>query len=673
MMDAIYEEFEREVEEIRRRAAGDPRRELKALLFMALEREELVTTVYRESMMAKVVAQMDVSEPVKELLKYALVWIWKDEDMHTVYTRGAILNLGGFWNRIKAFGIQSSGAVGGWATAVIQHTQFRRAPISYLFARFVTWLGRRVGKVPKKVKESLKYGSFRNFALFNIQAERTAMVCWEWIADLAEANPDFSDAEVSDYRKVVFDEDRHKRIFQLLADSFDEQNRLVDGVSFDTLKEGIRSVSPYFLPRKYRELDPEEAPLGKGGKVWVLEDEGKEKQDGEGKGGVESDHAPIDRDGSPNGSVGIPNVGVEVSTRKGPGNRNTERRKLAFWRQCLEKSDLRERLEKKAQLTGKSLSELNIAIKISFTLGYHRADPSPVNDPAATEALAIYLEELGAREIKVVEVANLFDNFFENRDVHQVGEYFGFSSEHYELVNGSGDHVPYQYERGMAQYGISRTWSEADFRISFCKIRSHPLELSMLSLANIEWLGAKCEDFIFVDRKADRSTSIMMLLDAFPPHYALLDAYDQCPDGLVGMMGCKYPKTPRRFYLGADALAVDMVAARHTRLKSLPKTGIIYSANIWFGGWSEEIETIGTDEVIPNWRSPVHNRLWAALSFLSFPMYTFFSNRGSYFIPEMDTDAFPERGKAGLFTRMMRNLNRRVTGLHGIVRRNQND
>ena len=146
VVEAIYEEFEREVELIRKRSAGDPRRELKALLFMALEREELVTTAYRESMMGKVVEQMEVPDQVKELLRYALAWIWKDEDMHTVYTRGAILNLGGFRNRIKAFGIQSAGAVGGWATSVIQHTQFRRSPFSYLFARWVTWIGRRVGR-----------------------------------------------------------------------------------------------------------------------------------------------------------------------------------------------------------------------------------------------------------------------------------------------------------------------------------------------------------------------------------------------------------------------------------------------------------------------------------------------------------------------------------------------
>ena len=638
-MHPIYQEFEQEVARIRERTAGNPRRELKALLFMALEREELVTTAYRESMMSRVVEEMQVPKEVKELLRYALVWIWKDEDMHTVYTRGAILHLGGLRNRMKAFFIQASGALGGWATSVIQHTRFRRAPFSFLFARFVTWMGRRMGRVPKKVRESLFYGSFRQFCLFNIQAEKTAMVCWEWIADLAEKDPDFSVEEVNDYRKVVFDEDRHMRIFELLARSLDEENRLVDGVEFEDLRQGIAEISSYFLPRKYRGLDPELEPLGKGGKVWVLEDDRRM---------VSASH-------------GAPEPASSDSDQK-----------VEFFRASLSRSDLSERLSTMADRLCKPVSKLEVAIKISFTLGYHRADPSPVNDPVLVEALAVYLRELGVQTIKVVEVANLFDNFFAGRSVQEVGAYFGFSSPHYELVSGSADHIPHLYERGMAQHNISRTWLEADFRLSFCKLRTHPLEMSMLSLANIEWLGAKCEDFIFVDRKADRATSNMMLLDEFPPHYAILDGYADCPDGLVGMMGCKYPRSPERFYLGADALAVDMVAVRHTHVKTLPRNGIIFAARVWFGGWSEDVEVIGTDEVIADWRSPVSNRLWAILTFLSFPMYTFFSNRGSYFIPEMDTEAFPEKRPAGWFTRLARTMNRRVIGLHGIAKRGSN-
>ena len=64
-------------------------------------------------------------------------------------------------------------------------------------------------------------------------------------------------------------------------------------------------------------------------------------------------------------------------------------------------------------------------------------------------------------------------------------------------------------------------------------------------------------------RERLRTSYDVALIDEFPPHYALLDGYDTASDGLAGMMGCTRPRAARRFYAGADVLAVDCVAARH--------------------------------------------------------------------------------------------------------------
>jgi len=42
---------------------------------------------------------------------------------------------------------------------------------------------------------------------------------------------------------------------------------------------------------------------------------------------------------------------------------------------------------------------------------------------------------------------------------------------------------------GMAQTTISQTWKEADFRISFGKMRSHPIEMAYLTLGNLPALA----------------------------------------------------------------------------------------------------------------------------------------------------------------------------------------
>jgi len=75
---------------------------------------------------------------------------------------------------------------------------------------------------------------------------------------------------------------------------------------------------------------------------------------------------------------------------------------------------------------------------------------------------------------------------------------------------------------------------------------------------------------MFPERQAERETAIMMLLDEFPPHLALLDAYDSAADGLIGVMGCPRPKSPQRLTPAPDALALDIVAARHLKISTQP-------------------------------------------------------------------------------------------------------
>jgi hypothetical protein len=91
---AIYDEFEQQLEAWRKQYAGQPRREMIRLCLLALEREELVSVAYREDLMAKRLASMPVNKQVREIVRHALMWAWKDEEMHAIYIRGLILKLG---------------------------------------------------------------------------------------------------------------------------------------------------------------------------------------------------------------------------------------------------------------------------------------------------------------------------------------------------------------------------------------------------------------------------------------------------------------------------------------------------------------------------------------------------------------------------------------------------
>src|SRR5437016_3050539 len=101
-MGAVYDEFRRELASLKEACAGDSRREVIRLFLLALEREELVSIAYRESLMERRLGAMPIADDVREVIRHALVWIWKDEEMHTIYIRGAILKIGGFRLRMQA-------------------------------------------------------------------------------------------------------------------------------------------------------------------------------------------------------------------------------------------------------------------------------------------------------------------------------------------------------------------------------------------------------------------------------------------------------------------------------------------------------------------------------------------------------------------------------------------
>ena len=591
-MGAIYEEFERELNEWDRRYANNPAREITRLFLLALEREQIVSIAYSQEALRTRLHSLSIPGDVREIFESALIWAWKDEEMHAIYVRGALLRYQNVVLRTLAFSKQAAGALGGWAASVRQHLRWADAPLSSALAAAVTWAGYLTGKVPGNVRKHLDYGPFRDFCLYNADAERTAWLCFKRLGELVRQSPGVEPAVLEDIDRMRDDEERHRRVFEIFAAALDDADRLVDGETADSLTQKLGEIGDMFLPRRLRARGPGENPLGAGGRVFITTGE-------------------------------------------------TANDKLSTFKRLLDQLELRSIIQDRAAALDKSVDQLRIAIKPSFMLGYSHKDLSPITDPALVEALAKELRQIGCGDITIVEQRNIYDHFYSHRTVLDVARYLGYSSPLYRIVDVSEEQVSHSYARGLGEYSVSRTWKEADFRISFGKVRSHPVEIVYLSVANTEGLGTRCEEFIFAERQAHRYTANMMLLDQFPPHLSLLDAYDQVPDGLMGMMACPEPKSPMRFYAGQDALAVDLVAARHIGLKRIHDCGTLSEACHWFGDPSTRIEVVGLDEPIADWRSPYHNEWSSLLSLLAYPVYEYASDRGAVFVPEMDEIAFP--------------------------------
>ena len=589
-MGEIYDQFELELASLGRKYARQPRRQMLRLFLLALEREEIVSVGYREEMIAGRLDTMNIPEQEREIIRHALLWIWKDEEMHAIYIRGAIFKVGAFSLRARALLRQLAGALGGWSTSVRQHVRWSDAPLSRALATLLTWTGSITGKVPADVRQHLRYRSFRDFCLFNVDAEKTAWLCWQRLIELTSGQPFMLPSLIEDFGRIKEDEDRHRQIFEILASALNNNDQLVPEETADTLAQKIRSVGEAFLPRALRRAVAEN-PLGSGGRVRMVQG-------------------------------------------------RTLEEKESLFKELLVSCLKDELLERSAKLN-KPLNEFRVAIKPAFMLGYDRHDQSMITDRELLIELGLFLQECGCKDVAVVEGRNLYDQFYHNRSVLSVAKYFDISSPHFRVVDLTDEQVPHSYFRGMAQYTVGKTWKDADFRISIAKMRSHPVESVHLTIANLEGIGSRCDQFLFAERQAERETATMMLMDEFPPHLSILDAYEQAADGLVGVMGCTRPVTPLRFYAGRDALAVDMVASRHMGLNDPRDSSTLRAACHWFGNPESTIQIDGPDEPLPGWRSPYYSEFSTMLSFVALPVYVLGSGRGSLFVPEMDHNAFP--------------------------------
>ena len=590
-MAGVYEEFERELADFKKKYAANPRREIVELLLLGLEREEIVSVAYREETIVHRLQSLDIPESLRDLIHSALLWAWKDEEMHAIYIRGALFKLGSPYLKAISMLRQFSGGFGGWAGAVRQHLSWSEAPVSRLLATGLTWAGAMMGQIPRQVRPHLDYQSFRDYCLFNVDAERTAALCFRRLVQLIETDQNFPPSLARDLRRTQEDEVRHEMVFKAIADSLNDKDQIKESTSVEGLERKLRQTGEFFLPRALRVTGAEENPMGSGGRVFVARGEPKQK--------------------------------------------------LEIFNEVVDQSGLDQLIRARAERIGKKLTDVKVAIKANFMLGYHRKDKSSITDPELLEALALRLKSLGCGDVAVLEQRNLYDRFYKNRSVSDVASYFGITSPAYRLVDVSEDQIAHSYFRGLGQETICQTWRDADFRISFAKMKSHPVGIVYLTVGNFDGLGARCDEFLFVERQAHRDTATLMPMSDFPSHFAILDACETAGDGLLGMLACPRPKSPGRIYVACDAVALDLVAARHMRIKDPSQCGTLKAACQWFGDPTENTEVIGCNEPIADWINPLHNEWTSFLALLANPVYQYSSSRGAVFVPEMDEEAFP--------------------------------
>jgi hypothetical protein len=491
--------------------------------------------------------------------------------------------------RVVTYGEQLLGALSGWASATDQHLHIRDRPFAVAMARSLTLGGLLTGRLSSALRQELDYGPFRKFCRLNVELERSAALCWARIVDLAE-----TDAEREAAQQVVDDERSHGRVFTVLAAALGDDDRLRPEWTREALVDEVRSVGEWFLPGRDRAAAVRPGRFATGAPVFVE------------RGGSSTD-------------------------------------KRASLRGVLDRAGLAELIASKAA-AGRPL---RAAVKTAFMLGYDRRDRSTFVDPILVEELARYLADHGVAEVAVLEAPTLYDRYYGHRSVAEVASYFGFESPAYRVVDCSRDQVPFDYVRGTVQSCISSTWSTADVRLVFAKLRTNPSELGHLCLSSLEGLGERQDRYVFSDRQLHYRMATMMVVDAFAPDLGVVDAYEDAAQGPFGVMGCRHPVSPRRIYAGADALSVDTVVLRDMGVPDPLLSPMIRMATYWFDASEEPTTVVGDGGPIPGFRHPYHSGVSTALSTAAYPVYVYGSGAGRLFVPAMDERAFPPLTEAG--------------------------
>jgi uncharacterized protein (DUF362 family) len=239
-----------------------------------------------------------------------------------------------------------------------------------------------------------------------------------------------------------------------------------------------------------------------------------------------------------------------------------EESKFAALDDVLNKTGFDGLLEEHLAVTGKSKTDFSIVIKPNFMFAYNKRDRTTFTDPELVGHLVKRLRDAGFKKIAVVEAQSTYGEYFDKRSVEEMAQYLGFDGKvGYEVIDMTKDALDWQeFGPHLGNHPVSRSWRDADFRISFAKNKTHAYSYYTLTLKNI--YGALPLANKFKEYHCDRDIyhTTLEYLAAFPVHYGLIDAYVSA-DGPFGIFADTRPNLTYTIIGGADLVAVDWIGA----------------------------------------------------------------------------------------------------------------
>lgn len=592
-MSSIKEAVQLEIDERRARCVGRPDRELVEHLLIGVQRERVAAVGYDTKKLGERIARSPMPDSAKQLFMRVITQIWLDETLHARYVLGVLLRQRAMLVQLGARREDVEGGVGGWMTAVVQHTTWSEAPAERLVASVIELGGKLSRRIPEEVVSSLLLAPLRDWCAFAADAEESAVLSFGRMVDLARevvADPArFPECElpagiVEELSRMLRDERAHADVFAALASSLDDDDGLLG--SFEDLDEAIAGIDGWSNGPRAGSTRTTAHPVCRGGLVVVARGDDK----------------------------------------------------IATFDRAIDEGGLFEVLEP----LGK---EVEIAIKVDLMLAYDRRDRSSYVDPVLIERLTTRLWERGYTRIAVCDAQNVYGRYYANRSIDRIARYVGLTLPHARLVDLDAEQDPHTFTHAMGVSTIGRTWQQAGARISFAKLKTHPMAIGQLTLRNTGTVVPQNGEYFFGDRLSDFSRVTAGVLFDFPPCFGIIDGFENAADGLVGVIADPTPKHPHVILAGPDVASVDCVAFAMMGERNPARAADLRAAVDLFGDPRSHIRVVGDATPIPNWDRADAGLLSSPLSALASPVYAALSRQGALFVAALDPDEFPPVGE----------------------------
>jgi uncharacterized protein (DUF362 family) len=238
--------------------------------------------------------------------------------------------------------------------------------------------------------------------------------------------------------------------------------------------------------------------------------------------------------------------------------------KFESFKELLRITNFDDTLSQEFEKSKKNKSDFKIIIKPNMmTYVSHKGYEAIVTDKELVENLVDHMIQLGFSDISVCESQIDVGRMLKNHNVHFVSQQIGYKpGGRYKIVDLTLESLPFKYaykgKNGKIKKWkdkVGKTWKEADFRITFAKLKTHEHDWMTLGLKNVYGCfprpGKVCNYHI----KNEVFDVTARMLFNFPLHFCLIDGWV----GSDGFQGYKLanPKPLKMLFGGKDTVAVD--------------------------------------------------------------------------------------------------------------------